>query len=259
MPVSLPCKTGLWLKTVIPVHVCVPASPQVGEMLDLHSTQGRGSRTTSLTLPRCLCVAVVSGRARACLYEHLSYPLVCIFVSKIKLLCSTRAKQSCVSKATIWGGGGGRGLRSVLRSLGSVGAVAAAPGQGWCWTGPANTACPGPPAPLVPAVTCRAVEGPPAPAFRASLLRAERRERPRSQHEHPQGLQHLGHRLPGGERGVGRRWGRAGRPGGPFAGWLSPPHAGCAFCSFPPCIIRCVVPVCLGFGSLCCLTPQKKG
>lgn len=148
----------------------------------------------------------------------------------------------------------------MLRSLGSVGAVAAAPGQGWCWTGPANTACPGPPAPLVPAVTCRAVEGPPAPAFRASLLRAERRERPRSQHEHPQGLQHLGHRLPGGERGVGRRWGRAGRPGGPFAGWLSPPHAGCAFCSFPPCIIRCVVPVCSGFGSLCCVSPpQKKG
>lgn len=94
----------------------------------------------------------------------------------------------------------------MLRSLGSVGAVAAAPGQGWCWTGPANTACPGPPAPLVPAVTCRAVEGPPAPAFRASLLRAERRERPRSQHEHPQGLQHLGHRLPGGERGVGQGW-----------------------------------------------------
>lgn len=77
-------------------------------MLDLHSTQGRGSRTTSLTLPHCLCVAV-SGRARACLYEHLSYPLVCIFVSKIKLLCSTRAKQSCVSKATIWGGGGRKG------------------------------------------------------------------------------------------------------------------------------------------------------
>lgn len=55
---------------------------------------------------------------------HLFVPS--IFVSKIKLLCSTRAKQSCVSKATIWGGaplgaalagerrGGGGGSRAGL-------------------------------------------------------------------------------------------------------------------------------------------------
>lgn len=62
-----------------------------------------------------------------------------------------------------------------------------------------------------------------------------------------------------GSREVSGAWGRAGRPGGPFAGWLSPPHAACAFCSFPPCITRCVVPVHLGFGSLCCVfSPQKR-
>lgn len=69
------------------------------------------------------------------------------------------------------------------------------------------------------------------PSPRASLRRAERWERPRSQHEHPQGLQHLGHRLPGGER---RRRGSGGCPRGVSVRWggrrfpvelpIPPPH-----------------------------------
>lgn len=59
----------------------------------------------------------VACALRWCRVEHgLVYTSIClthlfvpsIFVSKIKLLCSTRAKQSCVSKATIWGGGSAR-------------------------------------------------------------------------------------------------------------------------------------------------------
>lgn len=55
---------------------------------------------------------------------------------------------------------------------------------------------------------------PPSRAFPPSLRRAERWERPRSHHEHPQGLQHFGDRLPGGER---RRAG-LGAPGPLFPG-----------------------------------------
>ncbi|XP_068773818.1 SH3 domain-binding glutamic acid-rich-like protein 3 [Struthio camelus] len=57
------------------------------------------------------------------------------------------------------------------------------PGQGRRRPGPTDAACPGPPAPLVPAVTCRAAAGPPAPflpSLRASVRWAARRERPRS-------------------------------------------------------------------------------
>lgn len=88
-----------------------------------------------------------SSRARVYLYERLSYPLVCTeyFEYKIKLLCSTRAKQSCMAARRGCDG-------SVLARLRAVPPAAAGRARAG-----GSPACPRPPAPLVAAVTCRAV------------------------------------------------------------------------------------------------------
>lgn len=129
-------------------------------------------------------------------------------------------------------------------------------------------ACPGPPVPLVPAVTCRAVAGPPVPSLRTSLRRAERRERPRSQHEHHQGLQHLGDRIPGGERRRGGLRAPAGQ-GGVSRGPSSPgrasllsrgaakpplPHPKCPF----PCS-HCIIPFFPRIPSMLGVPPATQG
>lgn len=183
-------------EVVIPsaVHGCwSPGRASLGTQFTEHRGQGQQDHDPPVQggspFPPVLRVPRAIGR-RVFLPAFVS-PIVCTdcFEYEIKPLCST-VRSSPVRWGSRVGG-----------------------------AGPAEPACSGPPVPLVPAVTCRAVAGPPGPSLRTSLRRAERRERPRSQHEHPQGLQHLGDRIPGGERrrgGSGPRRGRAGCPGAPL-------------------------------------------